>query len=188
MGCLALYARLLLLGNEHIEQSLVRHTEGLDGALVNGAILVMRNDRVGIARNDLAVLALDLKGLDRQLGSEGIVEYDIQNGVTALILSATKLVPYSYTEGFCLDAMLHPTAVSGDEGLSVMRSLLDVYAARGGMVLQFNIFDADTLRDAQKYPDKYRNLQVRVCGWNVLFNNMSRAEQDAYITRAEKSK
>ena len=108
-----------------------------------------------------------------------------KNGVTALISSATRLEPYKYTEGFCLDVMLHPTAVSGDEGLAVMRALLDVYSARGGMVMQFNIFDAKTLRDAQENPEKYKNLQVRVCGWNVLFNNMSRAEQDAYIVRAE---
>ena len=39
--------------------------------------------------------------------------------------------------------------------------------------------------DIQKNPDKYKNLQVRVCGWNVLWNNLSRAEQDAYILRAE---
>ena len=108
-----------------------------------------------------------------------------KKGVTALILSATKLEPYTYSEAFCLDVMLHPTAVSGDEGLSVMRSLIDVYAARGGMVIQFNVFDAKVLREAQKYPKKYENLQVRVCGWNVLFNNLSRAEQNAYIARAE---
>ena len=78
MGCLALYARVLLLGNEHIEQSLVRHAEGLDGALVGGAVLVMRHDRVGVARNDLAVLALDLKGLDRQLGSEGGADFPLE--------------------------------------------------------------------------------------------------------------
>ena len=66
-----------------------------------------------------------------------------------------------------------------------MKGLLDVYLINGGMSLQFNVFNADMLRDAQKNPDKYKNLQVRVCGWNVLWNNLSRAEQDAYITRAE---
>ncbi|NLE55834.1 MAG: hypothetical protein GX617_12915, partial [Lentisphaerae bacterium] len=39
--------------------------------------------------------------------------------------------------------------------------------------------------DAQEHPDKYQGLQVRVCGWNVLFNNMAKKEQDAYIFRAE---
>jgi len=41
------------------------------------------------------------------------------------------------------------------------------------------------LRDAQAHPEKYENLQVRVCGWNVRWNDMSKVEQDAYIRRAE---
>ena len=53
------------------------------------------------------------------------------------------------------------------------------------MSIQFNVLDTSTLRDAQKNPEKYRNLQVRVCGWNVLWNNLPKDEQDAYIRRAE---
>lgn len=108
-----------------------------------------------------------------------------RNGVTALIESAAKLRPYTYPESFCLDVMLHPSAVGGDEGLKIMRSLLFTYMKKGGMSIQFNVFDADMLRDAQKHPEKYRNLQVRVCGWNVLWNDLSETEQEAYIKRAE---
>lgn len=108
-----------------------------------------------------------------------------RNGATALILSALKLQPSMFTESFCVDIMLHPSSVQGNDGLTVMKGLLDVYLKNGGMSLQFNVFNAEMLRDAQKNPDKYKNLQVRVCGWNVLWNNLSRAEQDAYITRAE---
>ena len=50
--------------------------------------------------------------------------------------------------------------------------------------MHFNIFDAETLVDAQKHPDHHRGLQVRVCGWNVLFNDLAGKEQDAYIERA----
>ena len=53
------------------------------------------------------------------------------------------------------------------------------------MSMQINVFNSEILHDAQKNPDKYKNLQVRVCGWNVLWNNLSKAEQDAYILRAE---
>ena len=55
----------------------------------------------------------------------------------------------------------------------------------GGQAIHFNIFSAEMLRDAQENPEKYQNLQVRVCGWNVLWNNMDKKEQDAYILRAE---
>lgn len=111
-----------------------------------------------------------------------------REGVTALIKSALKTHPYTYCESHCLDVMLHPSAVSGDEGLEIMKALLFMYMKNGGQSIQFNVFNAETLKDAQKHPEKYQNLQVRVCGWNVLWNNLSEKEQNAYITRAEKIK
>ena len=108
-----------------------------------------------------------------------------REGVTALVKSALKLVPSSWCESFCVDVMMHPTAVQGQEGIAAMRGVLDTYEQGGGMSLQFNVFDTATLRKAQESPEAYRNLQVRVCGWNVLWNNLSRQEQDAYILRAE---
>jgi len=108
-----------------------------------------------------------------------------KNGATALIRSVVNLIPYLYMESFCLDMMLHPSAVEGEEGLQVMHALLMTYLNNGGMSIQFNIFRPDTLIDAQRNPEKYKNLQVRVCGWNVLWNNLSKKEQDAYILRAQ---
>ena len=66
-----------------------------------------------------------------------------------------------------------------------MKGLLDFYYRHDGMSIQFNIFNSETLRDAQKHPEKYRNLQVRICGWNVLWNNLTEKEQESYIKRAE---
>ncbi len=107
------------------------------------------------------------------------------NGPTALIHSALKLDPADFAADFAVDLMLHPSAVAGEDGLEAMRALLDTYIGRYGHAIQFNVFDADTLRDAQKHPENYRNLQVRVCGWNVLWNNLSADEQDNYILQAE---
>lgn len=111
-----------------------------------------------------------------------------KNGATALIESAINLKPVNFHESFGLDVMLHPSAVEGKEGLSVFKALLKTYMDNGGMTMQFNIFNSETLRDAQRHPEKYKNLQVRVCGWNVLWNNLSRNEQEAYIKRAENIK
>lgn len=108
-----------------------------------------------------------------------------KNGVTALINSVTKVNPSLYCESFCVDVMLHPSATEGKDGLTAMKALVDTYMNKGGMSIQMNVFNAEILKDAQKNPDKYQNLQVRVCGWNVLWNNLSRAEQDAYIQKAE---
>ena len=108
-----------------------------------------------------------------------------RNGITALLHSALHTHPDRYCESHCLDVMLHPSAVSGPEGLQIMKAVLMTYLKGGGMSIQFNVLSAETLRDAQKHPETYKNLQVRVCGWNVLWNNLSAAEQNAYIRRAE---
>ncbi|NLF31570.1 MAG: hypothetical protein GX591_11875 [Planctomycetes bacterium] len=106
------------------------------------------------------------------------------NGVTALITSVTRIDSAGHPGDFPLDVMLHPATVAGDEGLAAMRVLLNTYMERHGVAIQFNVFDADTLVDAQAHPDRYRSLQVRVCGWNVHFNDLSREEQDMFIRRA----
>ena len=107
-----------------------------------------------------------------------------RNGITALIRSATRIDTVLCNSGFCLDAMLHPSAVQGEDGLTALYGVLMTYMNKGGASIHFNIFSAETLLDAQKNPEKYRNLQVRVCGWNVLWNQLDKKEQDAYILRA----
>ena len=108
-----------------------------------------------------------------------------KKGITALIRSALATTPCQFTEGYGFDVMLHPTAVKGEDGLAAMRALLRTYDQGGGGTIQFNITDAATLRDAQLHPEKYPGLQIRVCGWNVLWNNIAKSEQEKYIERAE---
>lgn len=108
-----------------------------------------------------------------------------KKGITALINSATTIDCNLCNDGFPLDVMLHPSAIQGENGLRAMEGVVQTYFARGGALMQLNIFDSETLRDAQKHPERYETLQVRVSGWNVLWNRLSKVEQDAYIRRAE---
>ena len=107
------------------------------------------------------------------------------SGVTALIRSALAADSASFPGDFPLDVMMHPSSVQGADGLAAWRKLIRVYFAGNGVAIHFNIFDAAELKDAQAHPDKYRGLQVRVCGWNVRFTEMDKSEQDMYIRRAE---
>lgn len=125
-----------------------------------------------LSGEELSKNATPVMGMDRQ-------------GVTGVIRSACQLNPAAYLESFCLDLMLHPSTVAGAGGYAAFRGLLMTYLRAGGQSIQFNFFDAETLRDAQKHPEKYQNLQVRICGWNALWKNLSREEQNAYILRAE---
>ena len=108
-----------------------------------------------------------------------------REGATAAILSATKIDATSFTCDAALDLGLLPSAVKGDDGLEAMYGLLVTFVNRGGHALQINVFNADTLRDAQAHPEKYEDRQIRVCGWNVLWNNINKEEQDGFIRQAE---
>ena len=106
-------------------------------------------------------------------------------GVTALVATLASLDSLDFPGDFPLDVMLLPYTVAGDKGLDTMKALLFQYYANNGLIMQFNVFDAEELKDAQRHPEKYENLQVRVCGWNVRWNDLPKMEQDAYIRRAE---
>ena len=106
-------------------------------------------------------------------------------GVTALVSTLASLDSCDFPGDFPLDVMLLPYTVAGDKGLETMKALLFQYYANNGLIMQFNVFDAEELKDAQRHPEKYENLQVRVCGWNVRWNDLPKKEQDAYIRRAE---
>ncbi len=106
-------------------------------------------------------------------------------GATALVLTLASSSVETLPGDYPLDMMLHPSVCQGDKGLEVMKTLVRLFHKNGGSVIQFTVFSPEELRDAQAHPEKYENLQVRVCGWNVRWNDLARAEQDAYIRRAE---
>ncbi len=108
-----------------------------------------------------------------------------RNGVTGFLDSVSKIDFSDFPHAGIADVLLHPSAVSGKEGLEAFAGLIRGYFAKGGHSIQFNIFDAETLKKAQKEPDKYRTLQIRVCGWNVYFVDLEKVLQDAFIAQAE---
>lgn len=108
-----------------------------------------------------------------------------KHGVTALLNSAVKFDQAECPDGAVLDVMLHPSAVSGSDGADVIAGLVRSYFAAGGLMIQFNILNAEDLRKAQEEPEKYDDVQVRVCGWNNKFVNLSHEEQNAFIAQAE---
>ena len=107
-------------------------------------------------------------------------------GPTALLTSVSKLQPSRYWRGGYNLNLTLPASLWHDEfKLESLRALVDVFFRRGGQELQINVFDADVLRDAQVWPQKYPNLLVRIAGFNALFSHLSRLEQDELIRRAE---
>ena len=105
-------------------------------------------------------------------------------GVTAMVNSVTKLDFRETPNGSVLDVMLHPTAVRGADGLDAFVDLIKTFFAKGGYAIQFNVVDPDTLRAAQRDPEQYASLQIRVTGWSVHFVTLPTAQQDHLIERS----
>lgn len=120
--------------------------------------------------------------------SEGISpeKFADTNGPTAVIKSCAKMDHIS-TGGTLLNQKFTPSAIAGDEGLENMASLIRSYFAMDGHHIQFNVFDKQTLLDAQKNPDDYKDLIVRVAGYSDYFRNLDKELQDEIINRTEQS-
>jgi len=106
-------------------------------------------------------------------------------GPTASCNSVSHLDHFIASNGTLFNMKFHPTALAGVEGLENFVSLVRGYFDRKGTHMQFNVVSRETLRDAQKHPDKYRSLVVRVAGYSALFTTLSRALQDDIIKRTE---
>ena len=108
-----------------------------------------------------------------------------KKGATAHILSASKLDSTLVPNGTVLDLSLSHTAVKGTDGAKILKATLDTYMKKGGFAIQYNVLNPEDLKNAQRTPEKYRTLQVRLCGWNVLFNDLTEKEQDEFILQGE---
>lgn len=110
---------------------------------------------------------------------------DDMNGATAVLKSVAKLDHVLATHGSILNMKLHPTAVSGESRLNKFASMIRAYFDLSGFQVQFNIVDAETLRDAQKTPAKYKNLVMKVAGYSALFTTLDEKLQNQIIARTE---
>ena len=109
-------------------------------------------------------------------------------GVAGLFESLSRLDHAEFPDGAILDITLPSRTVAGPEGNDFLVNLIKTYFACGGMFIHFNILSAEQLKDAQVNPEKYRNLQVRLCGWNVRFVDLNKQHQDWLIHEVEGAK
>jgi formate C-acetyltransferase len=106
-------------------------------------------------------------------------------GPTATANSVAKLEQGIASNGTLLNQKFHPSALKGMQGLSKFVALIRSYFDQKGMHMQFNVVTRQTLLDAQKNPENYKTLVVRVAGYSALFTSLSRSLQDDIINRTE---
>ena len=104
---------------------------------------------------------------------------------TAAIKSVAKIEHINCACGSVFNMRLHPLTVQERAGMAKWSSLIRTYFDLGGWELQFNTVDVETLRDAQRHPDRYRDLLIRVVGYSAHFVQLDRAIQDDIISRTE---
>ncbi|MBK5092490.1 MAG: hypothetical protein JJE48_03120 [Actinobacteria bacterium] len=106
-------------------------------------------------------------------------------GLTALMKSAACIGQRRLSGGVALNIRLHPAYIASDEGLEKTASVLKTYFDLGGMHVQPNVVSNETLRAAQKDPDTYRGLVVKVAGYSAYFTDLGRSIQEDIIDRYE---
>lgn len=118
--------------------------------------------------------------------SEGIspVQGADRKGPTAVINTCAKL-EHIRTGGTLLNQKFAPEFLKDDDGIAKVASLVRSYFRMDGHHIQFNVVNAETLRDAQKHPEKYQDLIVRVAGYSDYFNDLTPELQEEIITRTE---
>ncbi len=107
------------------------------------------------------------------------------NGPTAAANSVSRLDHYIASNGTLFNQKFHPSALSGRKGLENFVGLIRAYFDQKGSHMQFNVVSRETLLDAQKHPEQYKHLVVRVAGYSALFTTLSKSLQDDIIRRTE---
>jgi pyruvate formate-lyase/glycerol dehydratase family glycyl radical enzyme len=108
------------------------------------------------------------------------------HGPTAMLRSAVK-IDQSQCSSMLLNVKLHPSSITNRKDLEKLASLIQTYADMGGKWIQFNVVGNEQLLDAQKHPENYRDLVVRVAGYSAYFVDLSKGVQDDIIRRMEVS-
>ncbi len=105
-------------------------------------------------------------------------------GPTSVIKSLGKL-DQTKSGGTLLNVRFTPQLMTREEDLKKLVALIRTYFTLGGHHIQFNVVDTETLHDAQKHPERYRDLLVRVAGYSDYFNDMTEQLQNEIIARTE---
>lgn len=105
-------------------------------------------------------------------------------GATAIIRSHCKADLVKQTCGAALDIKIFPESLSGDNGLVALCALMDGFLKLNGSFMQVDTVDTQTLLEAQRDPQKFKTLSVRVSGWNARFVTLNREWQEMIIQRS----
>jgi formate C-acetyltransferase len=167
----------------HFEKSIEKYKNPRGGCFTPGAYTVSAHVPLGEAvgatpdgRKDKEQLADG--GLSPMVGRDRL-------GPTAILKSVSKLDNYLTSNGSLLNVKFSPKTLEGQEGIKKMVDYLLAFMKLKLQHIQFNVISAETLREAQKHPENYKGLVVRVAGYSAFFIELSIEIQNDIIARTE---
>jgi formate C-acetyltransferase len=116
-------------------------------------------------------------------GSPGIGKD--RNGVTSVLKSMGKVDGIEVLGGLSLTSRIDPAVFQKADGVKRMADLMRTFVDQKVFHVQFNVVSSEMLREAQQEPEKYRDLMVKVAGWNAYFTQLHKDVQDSIIARTE---
>lgn len=169
---------VILLSNE------VGKTRGFAGAVSNVALATIT---ANIPMGYMVGALPDGRKAGEPVADGGISPHRGRNvsGPTATLMSVAKLDHVRATNGSVLNMKFNPDTLKDEVKMRKFASMIRTYLEAGGFFVQFNIVSSDTLREAQKYPEKYRDLLVRVATYSAYFVELSTELQNDIIARME---
>jgi len=105
------------------------------------------------------------------------------DGPTSTVKSVASIAPEGLEEGALFNLRFDPKGVQGEKGLDIIEGVIKTFFENGGQHIQINVVDNETLKKAQKEPENYRRLMVRVAGYMAYFTELDKWAQDAIICR-----
>ncbi|MGI9952778.1 formate C-acetyltransferase/glycerol dehydratase family glycyl radical enzyme [Moorellaceae bacterium AZ2] len=162
----------------------VGKTPGFAGAVSNVALATITSN---IPMGHIVGALPDGRKAGEPLADGGISPHRGRNvsGPTATLMSVAKLDHVRVTNGSVLNMKFNPDMLKDLAKMRKFVSMIRSYLEGGGFFVQFNIVSSDTLRDAQKHPEKYRDLLVRVATYSAYFVELSTELQNDIIERME---
>ena len=108
-----------------------------------------------------------------------------KNGPIAVLRSICCFDHSKFMDGIAVNIKMHPSVLSNEESKKALRDLTKEYFDRNGMEVQYNVVSTDMMRNAQKDPDKFKDLVVRIAGYSAYFIELAESMQNDVISRTE---
>lgn len=167
---------------KHFCETLEKYPNARGGRFHAGLYPVSSNVPMG-----LDVAALPSGRLSQQPLADGVSPAIAGDklGPTAVIKSVAKLDHVAASNGSLLNQKFNPKVLQTPEQMEKFMQLIRTYFDLGGWHIQFNVISAETMRKAQKNPEEYKNLMVRIAGYSAFFTDLDPDLQENLISRTE---